>query len=148
MEFHHPVGCVCDADKTDHGPKPFASNIMQSARQNKNFRTAFWTGCHLQMTLMCIPVRGEIGVEMHPDTDQFIRVEEGQAFVHMGDCREKLDIRCCLNVGDALFVPVGTWHNVLNNSSCPLKLSSIYAPAQHPRGTIHCTKEEAAYEEH
>lgn len=87
-------GRGCDGCETDHGPKPFVTNIMRVARQNQNFRTAFWTGCHLQMTLMCIPPCGEIGVEMHPDTDQFIRVEEGQALVRMGDCRENLDFQC------------------------------------------------------
>ena len=147
MESHHPVGCGCDAGKTDHGLKAFVTNIMRAARQNQNFRTEFWTGCHLQMTLMCIPVCGEIGVEMHPDTDQVIRVEEGQAFVQMGDCREKLEEQCYLRVGDAFFVPGGTWHNVRNNGNCPLKLSSFYAPVQHPRGTIHRTKEDAAHKE-
>ena len=53
MEFHHPTECGCE---TDHGPKPYAANIMHTARQNHNFRTAFWSGGHLQMTLMCIPI--------------------------------------------------------------------------------------------
>lgn len=83
-------GRGCDGCETDHGPKPFVTNIMRVARQNQNFRTAFWTGCHLQMTLMCIPPCGEIGVEMHPDTDQFIRVEEGQALVLHGRIAEKI----------------------------------------------------------
>lgn len=48
-------GRGCNGCETDHGPKPFVTNIMRVARQNQNFRTAFWTGCHLQMTLMCIP---------------------------------------------------------------------------------------------
>ena len=140
MEFHHPTECGCE---TDHGPKPYAANIMHTARQNHNFRTAFWSGCHLQMTLMCIPVCGDIGVEMHSDTDQFIRVEEGQAIVRMGTCKDKLDFHYRLGVGDAVFVPSGTWHNVSNTGNCPLKLSSLYAPPKHPRGTIHHTKADA-----
>lgn len=148
MEFHHPMGCGCDVCETDHGPKPFVTNIMRVARQNQNFRTAFWTGSHLQMTLMSILPCGEIGVEMHPDTDQFIRVEEGQALVRMGGCREKLDFQCCLSAGDAIFVPSGTWHNVFNTGNCPLKLSSFYAPPQHPKGTVHRTKADAAKDEH
>ena len=143
MEFHHPTECGCE---TDHGPKPYAANIMHTARQNHNFRTAFWSGCHLQMTLMCIPVCGDIGVEMHSDKDQFIRVEEGQAIVRMGTCKDKLDFHYRLGVGDAVFVPSGTWHNVSNTVNCPLKLSSLYAPPKHPRGTIHHTKADAEEE--
>lgn len=148
MKFHHPIGCRDGACETDHGPRPFIANIMRTASQNRNFRTAFWTGCHLQMTLMSIPPCGEIGVEMHPDTDQFIRVEKGQAFVRMGGCRENLDFQCCLSPGDAIFVPSGTWHNVFNTGNCQLKLSSIYAPPQHPRGTIHRTKADAENKEY
>jgi hypothetical protein len=141
-------GRGCNGCETDHGPKPFVTNIMRVARQNQNFRTAFWTGCHLQMTLMCIPPCGEIGVEMHPDTDQFIRVEEGQALVRMGDCRENLDFQCRIGTGDAIFVPGGTWHNVFNTGNGPLKLSSFYAPPQHPKGTIHRTKADSENKEH
>ena len=92
---------------------------------------------------MSIPTCGEIGVEIHPDTDQFIRVEGGQALVRMGACREKLNFQRSLSMGDAIFVPAGTWHNILNNGNCPLKLSSIYAPPHHPKGTVHRTKADA-----
>ncbi len=146
MGLHH-MGCDGNVCETDHGSKPFVANIMCAAQRNQNFRTAFWTGCHLQMTLMCIPPCGEIGMEMHPDMDQFIRIEEGQAIVSMGDCREKVDFRCCVGKDDAIFVPSGTWHNVCNTRNCPLKLTSFYAPPQHPRGTIHHTKADAAHEE-
>ena len=147
MKFQH-TGHGCGSCQTDHGPKPFVSNMMQAARQNENFRTAFWTGSHLQMTLMSIPSCGEIGVEMHPDTDQFIRVEDGQALVCMGDCKENLNFQCRIHKGEAVFIPSGTWHNVCNTESCPLKLSSIYAPPQQPKGTIHRTKADAAHEKH
>ena len=80
MESHNPMGCGCDVGDTDHGSKPFVTNISREAQKNQNFRTAFWTGCHLQMTLMCIPACGEIGVEVHPDTDQLIR--RAGAFPH------------------------------------------------------------------
>lgn len=75
-------------NQTDNGPNPYVANIEQQAVQNQNFRTAIWTGCHLQMTLMCIPPCGEVGLEIHPDTDQFIRVEQGNAVVGMGKWRE------------------------------------------------------------
>ena len=148
MESHYPMGCGCDAGDTDHGPKPFVTNITREAQKNQNFRTAFRTGCHLQVTLMCIPACGEIGVEVHPDTDQLIRVEAGQALVRTGSCREELGFQCHLRVGDAVFVPSGIWHNVFNVGNCPLKLSSIYTPPQHPRGTIHRTKADAANEKY
>lgn len=148
MESHHSMGCLCGNGKTDHGPKPFVTNITREARQNQNFRTALWTGRHLQMTLMCIPVSCDIGVENHPETDQLIRVEEGQALVRMGNGKERLDVQHRLRTGDAVFVPCGTWHNVMNTGSCPLKLSSIYAPPNHPRGTVHPTKADAEHEEY
>lgn len=147
METHHSRGYSCDPCQTDHGPEPFAGTIVGMARQNQNFRTAFWTGDRLQMTLMSIPPCGEIGAEMHPDTEQFIRVEEGRAVVRMGECKEKLDVQHHLCAGDAVFVPCGTWHNILNSGRCPLKLSSVYAPSQHARGTIHRTKGDSEGEE-
>ena len=76
--------CVCQEDK---GPEPFTVNIEQTAGKNRNFRTAVWTGDNLQMTVMCIPSGEEIGIEIHTDTDQFIRVEQGIAMVKQGKCR-------------------------------------------------------------
>ena len=134
----------CDRCVTDHGPDPFTVPLDQAVCRNRNFRTALWTGCHLQLTLMYIPAGGEIGLERHPDTDQFIRAEHGRAFVCIGTCQEKLDFRCRLNTGDGIFVPAGAWHNICNVGDCPLKLSSIYAPPHHPKGTIHRTKADAA----
>ena len=130
---------------TDPGAVPSTVNIGQTSRQNQNFRTTLWTGNHLQLTVMCIPFRGEIGLELHPDTDQLIRVEAGKATLHMGACKEKPDVTRQLGTGDAVFVPGGTWHQVVNSGNGPLKLSSVYAPPQHPRGTIHCTKDDEAH---
>ena len=76
---------ACGSAQTDYGADPIAANVIQAARENRNFRTAFWTGRRLQMTLMEIPVHGDIGVEMHPETDQVIRVEEGRALVESLD---------------------------------------------------------------
>lgn len=78
--------CHC-GKQMDRGSDPDVANMKQVAGQNENFRRAIWTGEHLQMTVMCIPVMGDIGVEMHDDTDQFIRVEQGMAVVKMGKCR-------------------------------------------------------------
>ena len=144
---HHPDH-GCHHPCTDHGPKPYCANIMCEAWQNQNFRTAFWTGCYLQMTLMNIPVCGEVGLEMHPDTDQYIRVEGGQAVVTMGRCKEHMNLQYRLTMGDAIFVPAGTGHNVRNGGGCPLKLSSVYAPPHHPWGTVQHTKEHAEPGQH
>ena len=127
----------------DHGPFPYAANVNEAARQNCAFRSAFWTGRHLQMTLMRIPAGGDIGPEVHPDTDQYIRVEEGRGLALLGCCKERLDTRRSLGQNDALFVPAGTWHNIVNPGCTALHLSSVYAPPHHPRGTLHETKEDA-----
>lgn len=148
MEPYASGKCGCRASMSDRGPEPFAVNLICAAQKNQNFRTALWTGCHLQLTLMCIPVCGEVGLEQHTDTDQLIRVESGRALVCMGACKEKLDVRRCLNSGDAVLLPAGTWHNICNAGNIPLKLSSLYAPPHHPRGTVHRTRAEAQQEEY
>lgn len=142
------MNCGNCVRQTDNGANPYAVNIRQTALQNQNFRTAIWTGCHLQMTLMCIPPCGEIGLEIHEDTDQFIRVEQGKAAVKMGRCRERLEFTENICEGDGVFVPAGIWHNIVNIGRIPLKVSSVYAPPHHSKGTIHCTKEDAARAEY
>ena len=128
---------------TDCGPDPCTANIGQMAAENQSFRVAIWTGCDLQMTLMCIPPCGEIGLEMHPGTDQMIRIEHGRAMVKMGRCKNQLDFQQNLCMGDVVFVPAGMWHNIVNMGRNPLRVSSVYAPPHHPQGTIHRTREEA-----
>ena len=126
----------------DFGPEPFVVNIARATQQNPFYRRTLWTGCHLQLTLMCIPPCGEIGLEVHPDNDQFLRLEEGQGIVMMGACRERLNFQRPVCQDDAIFVPAGTWHNVVNTGRTPLKLYAIYAPPHHPHGTVHRTKAE------
>ena len=140
MDTYHFEGHNHSTGSTDHGPWPSSANIMCAAKHNQNFRTAFWTGTNLQMTLMCIPLCGDIGLEVHPDTDQFIRAEAGVALVRMGNDKDCLNTQVKLCEGDGLFVPCGTWHNIINIGHCPLKLSSIYAPPHHPAETIQRTK--------
>lgn len=129
----------CPRD-TDFGPEPFVVNIEQATLRNRNFRTALWTGCYLQLTLMSIPAGSEIGLELHPDTDQFLRIESGSGIVRMGACKDRPDFQKCVGAGDAVFIPAGTWHNLINTGRCPLKLYSVYAPPHHPHGTVHKTK--------
>jgi len=132
---------------SDYGPQPFVVDIEKATSQNNMYRTALWTGKHLQLTLMSIPVRGDIGLEMHPNVDQFIRVEDGQGLVLMGDSEDNLQFRQPVFDGFAVFVPAGTWHNMINTGNKPLKLYTIYGPPNHPWGTIHPTKEIAEEEE-
>ena len=132
----------------DYGCEPFIFNINHATCMNENFRTTLWTGRHMQLTLMSIPVYGDIGVEMHPTVDQFIRVESGNAKVYMGSCRDNLQGVACVKENDAILIPAGTWHNIVNVGGRPLKLYSLYAPPQHPFGTVHVTKEDAEHESH
>lgn len=124
----------------DYGPQPFAVNINEASKQNKAFRTALWTGKHLQVTLMSIKVGDDIGLEVHPNIDQFIRIEDGQGIVKMGRNKNKLDFQANVYDDFAIMIPAGTWHNIINTGNKPLKVYSIYAPPQHPHGTIHVTK--------
>ena len=133
----------------DYGPEPFVVNIAEAAKQNNNFRTALWTGCHLQLTLMSINVGEDIGLEVHPKLDQFIRIEEGQALVRMGKSKSCLNFQQNAYDDFAIFIPAGTWHNLINTGDKPIKLYSIYAPPNHPHGTVHKTKAAAeAAEKH
>ncbi|MFP7416392.1 cupin domain-containing protein [Priestia filamentosa] len=130
-------------DLKDYGRQPFVVNIKEATKQNKTFRTALWTGRHLQVTLMSIKQGEDIGLETHPKTDQFLRVEEGQGLVQMGKTKNNLSFRERVSDDDAIMVPAGTWHNVTNTGDRPLKIYAIYAPPEHPFGTVHRTKREA-----
>ncbi|ADL12444.1 Cupin 2 conserved barrel domain protein [Acetohalobium arabaticum DSM 5501] len=130
----------------DYGPCPFVINIEEATKRNNYYRIALWTGEYLQLTLMNIKVGNEIGLEMHPDLDQFIRVEQGEGIIKMGDRKNQFDFQAKVYDDYAIFIPAGKWHNMINTGRTPLKLYSIYAPPEHPRGTLHETKEDA--EEH
>jgi len=127
----------------DYGPYPFIINIEKATMRNDYYRIALWTGEYLQLTLMSIDVGDEIGLEMHPDLDQFIRIEKGQGIVMMGDTRDQFDFKAKVYEDYAIFIPAGKWHNLINTGFTSLKLYSIYAPPDHPRGTVHETKEDA-----
>ena len=135
--------CNCQCSQIDFGPEPFVTNINSAVRQNSNFRTTLWTGSLLQCTLMSIPVCGEIGLELHSDIDQFLCVQEGCGCAMMGSTNTRLNFRSDVCPGSAIFIPAGTWHNLVNTGNCPLKLFSIYAPPAHPSGTVHRTKTES-----
>ncbi|MEK3885549.1 cupin domain-containing protein [Paenibacillus sp. PL2-23] len=127
----------------DYGPRPIVVNIDQATKQNSNYRTALWTGEHFQVTLMSIPPGDDIGLEVHPTTDQFIRIEDGEGLVQMGDGPDSLDFQAMAYDDFAVMIPAGKWHNITNTGDRPLKVYVIYAPPEHPYGTIHVTKADA-----
>ena len=127
----------------DQGMKPFVININEATKQNNTYRTAVWTGAHLQITLMSINAGDDIGLEIHPNVDQFLRIEQGQGIVQMGKSKDNLSFQKNVYDDYAIMIPAGTWHNVTNTGKTPLKLYSIYAPPNHPFGTLHITKADA-----
>lgn len=129
----------------DYGDAPLTLNIEEITKRNNTFRTALWTGKHLQVTLMSINVGESIGLEMHPDTDQFIRIEQGVGLVQMGDSKDNLNYQETVYDEFAFVIPAGKWHNLTNIGNVPIKLYSIYAPPHHPKGTVHKTKMDAEH---
>ena len=125
---------------TDHGAKPFVVDINKATISNDTYRTALWTGKYFQLTLMSIDPGDDIGLEIHPDTDQFLRVEKGTGIAQMGPAKDNLTFNQPVFDDSAIFIPAGTWHNVINTGKVPLKIYSIYAPPHHPWGTVHATK--------
>ncbi|MDP4038877.1 MAG: cupin domain-containing protein [bacterium] len=117
--------------------KPFRGNIEKLTEENENFRKVLFTGKHSQLVVMSLNADEEIGMEVHPKVDQFIRIESGKVkFILNGEESKGGD-------GDAVVIPAGTNHNVINTGDGKLKLYTIYSPANHPEGTIHATKKQA-----
>jgi len=132
----------------DFGPNPFVININDATKLNNAYRTALWTGDHLQVTLMSLNPGEDIGLEMHPNVDQFLRIEQGQGITQMGKNKENVTFTRNVFDDSAIFIPAGTWHNLTNTGNIPLKLYSIYAPPNHPFGTVHPRKADAMAAEH
>lgn len=132
----------------DLGNKPTVLDIEKETLENENYRTAIWTGENMQLTVMNILPGEDIGLEIHHDHDQFLRIEQGEGLVQMGNEEDKLDFEEMAYADYAVFIPAGKYHNVTNKGTEPLKLYSIYAPAEHPHGTVHSTYEEAMAAEH
>ncbi len=135
--------CCPSPGSRDYGGEPLIVNMEYLTKQNPYYRTTLWTGTHLQVTLMCIPTHENIGLEIHCDVDQFISVEDGCALVIMGKNKNCLNHQQKADRNDAIIIPAGTWHNIINTGDTPLKVYSIYAPPQHPFGTVHKTKKAA-----
>jgi len=106
----------------DIGPRPQAFDLETETLENPDYRAVAWSGTYLQVTLMSIPVNGDIGLEKHGETDQFIRLDQ-----------EVTDGWCIL-------VPAGSWHNVTNIGDEPMQVYTVYAPAHHTPGKVQQTK--------
>lgn len=129
-------------DENDYGNAPYAVNIEELTKANNKFRVAKWTGDNLQVTVMSIEPGGEVGLEVHEGIDQFLRVEQGSARVEMGPSKDEVAFTQEVEDDWAIMVPAGTWHNIINTGSGPLKLYSIYAKPEHAHGTIHNTPQD------
>ena len=118
--------------------KGFKTNIERDTLKNKNFRKVIYTGKNSQLVLMSLKPKEEIGMETHPENDQFLRFEGGTGRVIIDDSKYTV------KDGDAVVIPAGAKHNVINTSSEEeLKIYTIYSPPHHKDGTIHKTKEQA-----
>jgi len=119
--------------------KPFFGSIEALTLKNEFFRHVVFTGKYCQLVLMCLEPGEEIGREIHPDVDQFFRLEQGEARFVLDDAEEYV-----AHSSDAIVIPAGTFHNVINSSRTEkLKLYTLYAPPNHPDGTIQKDKQQA-----
>ena len=122
----------------------YAGAIEKLTLKNAYFRQVVFTGRHAQLVVMCLEPGEEIGAEVHENVDQFFRIEQGEARFLFNKTEEHL-----VGASDAVVVPAGTHHNVINVSKTKkLKLYTIYSPPNHPDGTVHKTKAEATAAEH
>lgn len=116
----------------------YVDNIEDVTLANDNFRKVVYTGAHMQLVLMSLKPLEDIGMEVHETVDQFFRFEQGVGKVIIDG------VESMVGPEMAVIVPAGSQHNVVNTSETEaLKFYTIYAPANHPDGTIHVTKEEA-----
>ena len=124
----------------DYGGEPIVLNLKSAALQNNNYRKALWTGQNMQITLMSIPVGSDIGFERHDNLDQLIRVEKGTAEIIFARTQNSPMQRFFVREDYVFVIPAGVRHNVKNIGRSPLKLSSVYAPPNHPFGVEEKTK--------
>lgn len=131
-------------DLRDYGKEAITFNMKDIVLKNENYRTTIWTGDYFQITLMCIPAGGgDIGMEIHPNVDQFLRLESGCGKVEMGEEKDVVTLSKVVKTNDVIIIPANTWHNVTNIGEKPMKLYSIYSPPNHPYGIKEKTKKEA-----
>ena len=125
----------------------WVGDIEDVTKANTTFRTVVHTGEHLQLTVMSLAVGENIGWEMHDNLDQFLRVESGTGTLKLGRSADDVAEEHAVSDDWAMIIPAGTWHDVVNEGDSELKLYSIYAPPDHPPGTVHVTKADAEHDE-
>ncbi len=124
----------------DIGPQPQSFDIERATVQNENYRSVAWSGRYLQVTLISIPVGGDIGLEAHPETDQFLRLEAGIGRAQMGVAKNDLTFDQQVSDGWCVLVPAGAWHNITNTGTEPMQVYAIYAPAHHAPDKVQSTE--------
>ena len=124
----------------DIGPQPQSFDIERATKENSDYRSVAWSGRYLQVTLMSIPAGGSIGLEAHPQTDQFLRLDAGRGLVQMGTAKDKLTFEREVSNGWCVLVPAGTWHNITNTGTTPMQVYAIYAPAHHAPDKVQATE--------
>lgn len=115
--------------------KGYFANIEERTLDNNDFRRVLYTGPNLQLVVMALQKGEEIGTEVHPDIDQFFRVEQGRAKLVIDGAEHFLED------DDIAIVPAGAEHNVINAGDEPLKIYTLYGPPEHRDGTVHATAE-------
>ena len=115
----------------------YVGNIETATLGNSYFRQVIFTGSHSQLVVMCLGPSEDIGMEMHPDVDQFFRIDAGSGKVVINGTEHKI------SNGSAIVIPAGAKHNVINDGTEDLKIYSIYSPPHHADKTIHKTKQDA-----
>ena len=121
----------------------WVGDVEQATLDNENFRTVLFTGEHTQLTVMRLRPGEDIGREVHPHLDQFLRIERGRARVEFGSTEDEIEETHEVQDDWAIIVPAGVWHNVVNTGSEDVKLYSLYSPPEHPANTVHRTKADA-----
>jgi mannose-6-phosphate isomerase-like protein (cupin superfamily) len=132
----------------DIGPRPQSFDIERATTENSNYRSVAWSGRYLQLTLMSIPAGGDIGLEAHPQADQFLRLDAGHGLVQMGAAKDKLTFEKEVSDGWCVLVPAGTWHNITNTGTTPMQVYAIYAPALHAPDKVQATAAAAKTDDH
>lgn len=131
----------------DIGPDPQSFDLETATVENTHYRAVAWSGKYLQLTLMSIPVGEDIGLEAHPETDQFLRLDAGRGRVQMGPAEDQLTFEREVEDGWAVMVPAGTWHNITNIGDEPMRLYTVYAPVRHAAGKVQPTAADAERDE-